>query len=171
MQPLEAGDIYRISFRGTGPELTGPHYAAVVSDGAFNDLSTVVVVPFGTTINVTQDCPASPYSPAQSLILALEATQDGNAQGGCLVLPKNLTGPFTLNVDPSQNYSFSTPYTAPSGTRYADSSDNRSHSATRHYHIGNHPGFRKHPGRDQPSIGESCLPLLECAVDGLSDPQ
>lgn len=48
MEPLESGDVYRISFRGTGHELTGPHYAVVVSDGAFNGLSTVVVVPFST---------------------------------------------------------------------------------------------------------------------------
>jgi len=42
------GELYRISLRGTGHELSGPHYAVVVSDEAFNDLSTVVVVPFST---------------------------------------------------------------------------------------------------------------------------
>lgn len=43
-----AGDVYRMAFHGKGYELPGPHYGVVVSDGAFNDLSTVVVVPFSS---------------------------------------------------------------------------------------------------------------------------
>ena len=48
MRSIIAGDVYRIAFRGTGYELKGPHYGVVVSEGSFNDLSTVVVVPFST---------------------------------------------------------------------------------------------------------------------------
>ena len=44
----EAGDVYRISPCGAGHELAGPHYAVVVSEDAYNELSTVVVVPFST---------------------------------------------------------------------------------------------------------------------------
>jgi len=40
------GQVYRVPLRGTGHEVTGPHYAVVVSDEAFNELCTVVVVPF-----------------------------------------------------------------------------------------------------------------------------
>jgi mRNA interferase MazF len=45
---IVAGAVYRIAFHGKGYELTGPHYGVVVSDGAFNDLSTVVVIPFSS---------------------------------------------------------------------------------------------------------------------------
>lgn len=58
---LERGDVYRISFRGAGHELRGPHYAVVVSDYPYTRLSTVVVVPFSS-----QARPAS-YHPEASL--------------------------------------------------------------------------------------------------------
>lgn len=48
MNEFLAGDVYRISFRGTGYELKGPHYGVIVSEGGYNDLSTVVVVPFSS---------------------------------------------------------------------------------------------------------------------------
>ena len=47
--PIHAGDVYCVALpNGTGSELQGPHYAVVASDGAYNDLSTVVVVPFSS---------------------------------------------------------------------------------------------------------------------------
>ncbi len=45
---INAGDVYRIAFQGKGHELTGPHYGVIVSDGAFNELPTVVVIPFSS---------------------------------------------------------------------------------------------------------------------------
>ncbi len=45
---VERGDVYRVALRGAGHELSGPHYAVVVSDEPYNWLSTVVVVPFST---------------------------------------------------------------------------------------------------------------------------
>ena len=45
---IVAEHVYRMAFHGKGDELTGPHYGVVVSEGAFNDLSTVVVVPFSS---------------------------------------------------------------------------------------------------------------------------
>lgn len=48
LSPPQRGDIYRVSLRGEGQELRGPHYVVVVSDDPFNYLSTVVVVPFSS---------------------------------------------------------------------------------------------------------------------------
>ncbi len=46
---VNAGNVSRIAFEGKGYELTDPHYyGVVVSDGAFNELSTVVVIPFSS---------------------------------------------------------------------------------------------------------------------------
>lgn len=44
----QRGDLYRVSLRGEGNELSGPHYVAIVSDDIYNHLSTVVVVPFSS---------------------------------------------------------------------------------------------------------------------------
>lgn len=44
----EAGQVYRAALGRAGHELTGSHYVLIVSDGAYNGLSTVVVVPFST---------------------------------------------------------------------------------------------------------------------------
>ena len=45
---VRRGDVYRVTLRGEGQELRGPHYVVVVSDDPFNYLSTVVVVPFSS---------------------------------------------------------------------------------------------------------------------------
>ncbi len=46
--PPERGDVFRVNLEGDGHVLAGGHYAVVVSDQAFNRLSTVVVVPFSS---------------------------------------------------------------------------------------------------------------------------
>lgn len=46
--PISAGQVYRIALHGQGYELTGPHYAVIMSDEAYNALSTVVVIPFSS---------------------------------------------------------------------------------------------------------------------------
>lgn len=46
---IERGDLFRVTFRGRGHQVDGPHYAVVVSDEPYNWLSTVVVVPFSSS--------------------------------------------------------------------------------------------------------------------------
>jgi mRNA interferase MazF len=46
--PPDRGDVYRVTFRGVGHELQGPHYAVVVTDYPYTQLSTVIVVPFSS---------------------------------------------------------------------------------------------------------------------------
>lgn len=48
MEQIERGDLFRVSFKGEGHRIDGPHYAVVVSDEPYNWLSTVVVVPFSS---------------------------------------------------------------------------------------------------------------------------
>lgn len=45
---IEKGDLFRVNFPGHGHQLSGPHYAVVVSDEPYNWMSTVVVVPFSS---------------------------------------------------------------------------------------------------------------------------
>lgn len=49
MEAVERGDLLRVSFKGEGHRIDGPHYAVVVSDEPYNWLSTVVVVPFSSS--------------------------------------------------------------------------------------------------------------------------
>lgn len=44
----EQGDVYRIALEGIGHEERGPHYAVVASDEAYNQGSTIVVIPFSS---------------------------------------------------------------------------------------------------------------------------
>ena len=45
---VERGDVYRVSYHGTGHELAGPHYAVVITEEPYNRLSTLVVIPLSS---------------------------------------------------------------------------------------------------------------------------
>lgn len=49
-EPIQRGDLYRVALHGDGHRIGGPHYAVVVSDEPYNWLSTVVVVPFSSSV-------------------------------------------------------------------------------------------------------------------------
>src|SRR5579875_2316893 len=61
----------------------------------------------GTVIHVPADCPAA--TPGQSLVEAMQAAQDGNASGECAKPGSNLTGPYTIVLDPSETYVLTQP--------------------------------------------------------------
>jgi|GEM_PF-1200204 len=70
----------------------------------------------GSTIQVPADCPAG--TPGQSLVDALQAAQDGNGSGECSGLPRGLSGPYTIVLDPADN-----PYVLTAVNNYSDGPD------------------------------------------------